>query len=230
MKLYLDSAQVSSWALPPGCAPAIGITTNPSLIHQAGLSVSLPTYEALLQAAADQGFAELMLQLPEADAALALHWQERLRQRAADVGLVLTIKLPCHAAWRGCIAAMRQVAQPVLLTGLSNAAQLLWADAQGAAYVAPYIGRLAADGRDVWPLMEACVRAQREQGPALLGASIKSPDVLARLMACGAAAVTLPPESLAAWSADALTEAAMAQFERDTADSRAAQVGGQAGG
>jgi hypothetical protein len=53
----------------------------------------------------------------------------------------------------------------------------------------------------------------------LLAASIKSPDVLSRLMACGAAAVTLPPASLAAWAGDALTDTAMAQFDRDVAAS-----------
>ena len=37
---------------------------------------------------------------------------------------------------------------------------------------------------------------------ALLAASIKSPEVLTRLIACGAAAVTLPPASLMAWAGD----------------------------
>jgi transaldolase len=94
--------------------------------------------------------------------------------------------------------------------------------------VAPYVGRLAADGRDVWALMDACVAVQGQgkvqglgqgQGPALLAASIKSPDVLARLLACGAAAATLPPASLIAWSRDALTQTALEQFDRDVAAS-----------
>jgi transaldolase len=92
--------------------------------------------------------------------------------------------------------------------------------------VAPYVGRLVADGRDVWALMDACVAVQRQgldqvqgSGPALLAASIKSPDVLARLLACGAAAATLPPASLVAWSRDALTQTALEQFDRDVAAS-----------
>ena len=79
--------------------------------------------------------------------------------------------------------------------------------------------RLVADGRDVWPFMQACVAVQETAGPALLAASIKSPEVLTQLIACGGAAVTLPPASLAAWAGDALTDAAMAQFERDVASS-----------
>ena len=218
MKLYLDSAQVSTWALPQGCPPVCGVTTNPTLVHQAGLRVSLNSYEALIRAAADHGMAEVMLQLPSPDATQARAWQERLHQLSTNAGIALTIKLPCHPDWLPCIAEMQRAQQAFLLTGLSNAVQLLWAQSLGATWVAPYVGRLATDGRDVWPLMEACVAGQ-DHGPGLLAASIKSADVLARLMACGAAAATLPPASLVAWSGDALTLAAIAQFERDTAAS-----------
>jgi hypothetical protein len=67
--------------------------------------------------------------------------------------------------------------------------------------------------------MKACVAVQQAGGPALLAASIKSPEVLSQLIACGAEAVTLPPASLVAWSADAVTTAAMTQFDRDVATS-----------
>jgi transaldolase len=131
----------------------------------------------------------------------------------------LTIKLPCHPDWLPCIKAVQQTGQAVLLTGVSNPVQLLWAQSLGVAYVAPYVGRLAADGRDVWALIDACVAVQA-QGPALLAASIKSTDVLARLLASGAAAATLAPASLIAWSRDALTQTALAQFDRDAKTSQ----------
>lgn len=218
MKLYLDSAQVSAWTLPVGCPPVVGVTTNPSLVFQAGLPVTLATYLHLLQAAGERGMAELMLQLPSSDPVQALQWLAPLRA-AADIAQVrLTIKLPCHPDWLPCIEAVQQAGQAILLTGLSNPVQLLWAQSLGVAYVAPYVGRLAADGRDVWALMDACVAVQG-QGPALLAASIKSPDVLARLLACGAGAATLPPASLVAWSRDALTQTALDQFDRDVASS-----------
>ena len=221
MKIYLDSAQVDSWTLPAGCPAVQGVTTNPSLVYQAGLPVNLATYLQLIQAAADHGMAELMLQLPTNDATLALQWLDHLRPAAENANVRLTIKLPCHPDWLPTIAAVQAKGQAILLTGLSNPVQLLWAKSLKAAYVAPYVGRLAADGRDVWPFMQACVAVQNElsgqkNGPALLAASIKSPDVLTKLIACGAAAATLPPASLAAWAGDALTDKAMAQFEADT--------------
>ncbi|MEY4882213.1 MAG: Fructose-6-phosphate aldolase 1 [Pseudomonadota bacterium] len=221
MNIYLDSAQVSTWTLPPGCPAVQGVTTNPSLVYQAGLPVTLATYLRLLQAAGDHGMAELMLQLPANDPVQALNWLAQLHPAAEQSRVRLTIKLPCHPDWLPCIRAVQQTGQAVLLTGLSNPVQLLWAQSLQVAYVAPYVGRLAADGRDVWALMQACVAVQAHQpaGPALLAASIKSPDVLARLIGCGAAAVTLPPASLIAWAGDALTQSAMAQFDRDVAAS-----------
>jgi transaldolase len=221
VKIYLDSAQASAWKLPAGCPAIQGITTNPSLVYQAGLPVNLATYLQLIQAAADHGMAELMLQLPDNDPAVALLWLEQLRHAAENANVRLTIKLPCHPDWLPTIAAVQAKGQAVLLTGLSNPVQLLWARSLKVAFVAPYVGRLVADGRDVWPFLQACVVVQNElsgqkNGPALLAASIKSPDVLSKLIACGAAAATLPPASLVAWSRDVLTDAAMAQFEIDT--------------
>jgi transaldolase len=222
VKIYIDAAQVSAWTLPAACPPIVGATTNPSLVYQAGLPVSLPSYLYLLRAASDHGFAELMLQLPSPDPAQAMRWLDTLRACANQSRVQLTLKLPCHPDWLQCIHAVSQAGQSFLLTGLSNPVQLLWAQSLKAAYVAPYVGRLAADGRDVWALIDACVAVQNDAsgGPALLAASIKSPDMLARLMGCGAAAVTLPPASLMAWARDPLTELAIAQFNDDTAASQ----------
>lgn len=219
MKIYIDSAQLSAWRLPTACPPVVGVTTNPSLVCQANLPVTLATYLTLLKAAGEHGMAELMLQLPSPDPDQARQWLMHLQPAAEDARVNMTIKLPCHPDWLPCIRAVQQAGQAILLTGLSNAVQLLWAQSLQVAYVAPYVGRLVADGRDVWALMDACVAVQ-PQGPALLAASIKSPDVLARLLGCGAAAVTLPPASLAAWSQDALTQTAIDQFDRDIAASQ----------
>lgn len=214
VKIYLDSARVDTWTLPAGCPPVQGVTTNPTLVFQAGLPVNLSTYLGLISAAADHGLAELMLQLPNSSPEQAREWLKVLQPAAMSRKLRLTIKLPCAPDWEACIDAVKAEQQDILLTGLSNAVQLLWAQHKGVQYVAPYVGRLANDGRNVWALMDACVKVQA-QGPALLAASIKTPEVLAQLIAAGAAAVTLPPASLAAWCTDALTQTAVQQFEHD---------------
>jgi transaldolase len=214
VKIYLDSARVETWSLPAGCPPVQGVTTNPTLVFQAGLPVNVSTYLGLISAAADHGLAELMLQLPNSSPEQAREWLKVLQPAAMARKLRLTIKLPCAPDWETCIDAVKAEQQDILLTGLSNAVQLLWAQHKGVQYVAPYVGRLANDGRNVWALMDACVKVQAH-GPALLAASIKTPEVLAQLIAAGAAAVTLPPASLAAWCTDALTQTAVQQFDHD---------------
>ena len=157
-----------------------------------------------------------MLQLPRADVGEAAQWLEALLPAAVQARVRLTIKLPCHPDWQPVLREVQAWGVPTLLTGLSNPVQLLWARAQGASFVAPYVGRLQADGRDVWSLIEACVAMQAD-GLRLLAASIKSVDVLSRLIACGAHAVTVRPEFAAEWATDPLTLTAMAQFDRDVA-------------
>ena len=213
MKLYLDSADARQWVLPAGCPPVQGVTTNPTLVMQAGLPVSLQGYLTLVAQAGEAHIPELMLQLPRADSREAAQWLEALLPAVAQARVQLTIKLPCDPGWQSVLAEVQALGVPTLLTGLSNPVQLLWARAQGASYVAPYVGRLQADGRDVWALIDACVVMQAN-GPRLLAASIKSADVLSRLIACGAHAVTVRPEFAAGLATDPLTLAAMAQFDQ----------------
>ena len=228
MKFYLDSADAAQWSLPAGCPPVVGVTTNPTLVMQAGLPVSLPGYLRLVAQAGEHRLGELMLQLPRADVGEAAQWLETLLPAALQARVRLTIKLPCHPDWQPVLREVQAWGVPTLLTGLSNPVQLLWASAQGASYVAPYVGRLQADGRDVWALLRACVAVQGE-GTQLLAASIKSADVLAQLIALGAHAVTMRPAFAASLATDPLTLAAMAQFDADIASSNSPSLPVQRG-
>ncbi|MFM8443222.1 MAG: transaldolase family protein [Methylococcus sp.] len=212
MKLYLDTADTRLWQVPAGCPPIQGVTTNPTLVQQAGLPVTLASYRHLVSRAGEWRLPELMLQLPRADVAEAHDWIAELLPAAGQAQVRLTLKLPCHPDWAPVIREVRAWGLPVLLTGLANPLQLLWAQAQGAQFVAPYLGRLADDGRDVWTLVEACVTLQKE-GLNLLAASIRSAEVFCRLIALGASAATVRPEFVVSLIHDPLTMAAMAEFD-----------------
>ena len=214
MKLYLDTADTQSWRLPAGCPPIQGVTTNPALVQQAGLPVTLETYLHLLRKAGELRLPELMLQLPRPDVGEAHDWIAQLLPGAGQARVKLTIKLPCHPDWQVVIDEVHAWGVPLLLTGLANPMQLLWARSRNAHFVAPYLGRLQEDGRDVWSLVRACVAMQRE-GLQLLAASIRGADVLSQLIAAGAHAATVRPEFAASMTTDPLTDAAMASFEAD---------------
>lgn len=214
MKLYLDTADVRQWHLPVGCPAVQGVTTNPTLIQQAGLPVTLETYLHLLKKAGLLRLPELMLQLPRPDVAESHEWLSQLLPAAGQGNVQLTIKLPCHPDWEPVIREVHAWGLPLLLTGLSNPIQLLWARSQKAHFVAPYLGRLHADGRDIWPLVRACVAMQKD-GVQLLAASIKQADILSELIASGAYAATVRPEFAASLATDPLTDAAMVVFDQE---------------
>lgn len=215
MRIYLDTADPRQWRLPAGAPPILGATTNPTLLRQAGWPVTPGTGRLLLREAGRQGLRELMLQLPRPNVAEAQDWLDELVPAAARAGVGLTIKLPCHPDWEPVMREVHDRDLPLLLTGLANPMQLLWARAQGAHYVAPYLGRLEDAGRDVWSLVDACL-AMQEEGLLLLAASIRSAAVLGRLIAGGCHAATLRPELAACWMTDPLTDQAIAGFAADS--------------
>lgn len=220
MKFFLDTADSRAWSRPAGCPPLQGVTTNPTLVRRAGLPVTLDSYLSLLDLASKAGLPELMLQLPSPDVTEAHAWLDPSQRAAEQARVSMTIKLPCHPDWEPMVHEVKSRSLPVLLTGLSNPMQLLWAHSLGADYVAPYLGRLHEEGRDIDTLVRACVAAQSNGGPRLLAASIRNPDVLSLLIACGAYAVTMRPEYAAEWATDPLTDAAIADFEADVRLSR----------
>ena len=215
MKLYIDSANFGDWKLPEGCPPLQGVTTNPSLILAQGLPVSLETYLTLIERAGHSRIPEIMLQAPRPDAYEFASWLDRLLPGAAKSGVRMVIKAPCHPDWASIFKIVREASVPLLLTGLSNPLQLMWAESLGADYVAPYIGRIAEAGRDPWPLLKACIRAQ-EAGTRLLAASVRDSDTLSRLLALGSHAVTLRPEFILNHAEDDLTHSAIRKFSEDT--------------
>jgi transaldolase len=217
MQLFLDTANTAEWSLPAGCAPIAGVTTNPTLIHQAGLPLTLVTYEVLIAQAIAAKLPALMLQLPDSNPTQALAWANALVSQAG--GLALTFKLPCHPDWQACHKALKRKDYATLLTGVSNPMQLLWAQAQGADWVAPYLSRMEADGRNVQHFIEACCAVQYDDGPQLMAASVKTAEMFVALIAAGAAAVTIKPQFAASMALDAITNAAIAQFDADIAAS-----------
>ena len=219
MKIYLDTANWIEWKLPSGCPPIQGVTTNPTLVKQAGLPVILNAYLDLISRAADLELTELMMQLPSSELSDVRQWLDELLTAAKRANVVLTIKLPCHPSWSAVIAEVRERGQPFLLTGVSNPVQLLWAKSQGAHFVAPYLGRLQEAGRDIDAFVGACVAAQIA-GPKLLAASIRNTDVFSRLVASGAYAATVRPAFLKGLITDPLTDSAIKDFEADIAASQ----------
>ena len=166
--------------------------------------------------ARELGVPELHLQAWGTDAAAL---ESCGRALAALAPGVITVKLPITAAGLGAARPLIAGGIPVTFTACYEAAQVLLAAALGAAYIAPYLGRINDQGRDGHAELLTMQRALGAigSGTRLLVASLRSPGDLTRLAAGGCDTFTISPAIAAALLDNPHTAAAAAQFERDAA-------------
>ncbi|MFM2079949.1 MAG: hypothetical protein RLZZ219_631 [Cyanobacteriota bacterium] len=213
LRLFLDTADPAAWSrwLPTGLFH--GVTTNPTLLKQAGHPCDLASLRMLSHRALAHGVQELHLQAWGSD---LLSCGRALADLAPGR---IWIKLPITRA--GVDAARDLLADglPVTFTACYEPAQVLPAVALGADYIAPYLGRindLGRDGHAELVAMHHCVR-HLASPLRLLVASLRSPADLARLAAEGLDTFTISPAVAEALFAVEATEAAAARFELDAA-------------
>lgn len=213
LHLLLDSADVTAWRtwLPSGLFA--GVTTNPTLLRRAGLACTLPVLDSLVTEARALGATEIHLQAWGGDASALLACSRELAALSEHV----LVKLPITR--EGATAARALIGEGVRITFTAcfEASQLVVACALGAAYAAPYLGRLNEAGLDghaeVLAMHRIAVAAGN--GTRVLAASLRQPADLARLAADGVAAFTLSPTLAEALFDQPATLAAARQFETD---------------
>lgn len=208
MRLYLDSADRT--ALTPLLETGLfgGVTTNPLILHRAG--VPLADVPALVEWILERCSGEVFVQTTADGVDEMVHEGRGLRRLSER----LVVKIP--AATAGLTAARRLADEgvPVLVTAVHHARQALLADAAGAAWIAPYLGRMDAAGRNG---REHILRMQallRGTGTRVLVASIKDVEQVTDLAADGVDAFTIGPDVATKLLEEPLTEAAVAEFAR----------------
>ncbi|MFI0424719.1 transaldolase family protein [Spongiactinospora sp. 9N601] len=211
MALYVDSADRS--AVEPLLATGLfaGITTNPALLGRAGLSdADLP---AVYQWATAAGAAKVFMQTLGTTQEEILASANRLR----DLGPRAVVKIPATRAGFAAARLLTARQVPVLITAVYHAAQALFADAAGARYIAPYVGRMTDQGRNGVEQAIAMQRLLAGKGTRVLVASLRGPDDVAALAAAGVPDFALGAPLCEALLADELTLAAAAEFEATAA-------------
>lgn len=214
-RLYLDTADTAAWErlLPTGVFH--GVTTNPLLLERARLTCDPFVLDGLARKAADLGAREIHLQAWGNDVSGMIDTGRRLAGAAAG-RLAVLVKVPATATGYRAAAALRDAGHAVTLTAVYNPGQLLAAAAMGAAYAAPYLGRLddaGRDGRKVLLAMQAVLKGSGS-GTRLLVASLRGAERIIELARAGLDTFTFSPEVADALLHDELTEAAAADFAR----------------
>jgi len=218
-RLYLDSADTAAWErlLPTGIFH--GVTTNPLLLERAGVPCETGRLAQLAERAASLGMREIHLQTWGDDEDAMVDTGRRIAdaaRNAATGALTVLLKVPATADGFRAAARLRADGQAITFTAVYNPAQLLASAAAGAAYAAPYLGRLedaGRDGRDAVLAMHAILRATGA-GTRLLVASLRGADRLVELAQLGLDTFTFGPAVADALLRDDLTEAAAAEFAR----------------
>ncbi|MFO7629026.1 MAG: transaldolase family protein [Prochlorococcaceae cyanobacterium] len=214
LRLFLDSADPEAWQawLPTGLFH--GVTTNPSLLRRAGQPCDISHLGDLTRQASSLGCRELHLQAWGGD---ARQYAQCGRQLAALAPELVWVKLPITAA--GSRAAVELIAAGlrVTFTACYQVSQVLAAAALAADYIAPYLGRIAAQGRDAHAELIAMQRCLEGCGSStrLLVASLRCCDDLSRLAAAGLSTFTISPALASELFSDPATAAAAEQFESD---------------
>jgi transaldolase len=190
--LYLDSADLAELR---ACLPhpvVHGVTTNPTLLLRAGIGrAAVP---ALLKRCIEWGARQVQAQVYSSEADGMLEDAHALLPQF-DAGQ-LVIKIP--ATRQGLDAGARLIAQgvPVTWTAVYAPEQAHFAAQLGAAYAAPYLGRLEDSGVNGLALiaqMQSLVARRPSAGTRLLVASVRSREAYLSLLGLGVGAITVPP-------------------------------------
>ena len=194
--LYLDSADLAELR---ACLPhpvVHGVTTNPTLLLRAGIGrAAVP---ALLKRCIEWGARQVQAQVYSSEADGMLEDAHALLPQF-DAGQ-LVIKIP--ATRQGFDAGAKLIAQgvPVTWTAVYAPEQAHFAAQLGAAYAAPYLGRLKDSGVNGLALiaqMQSLVARRPSAGTRLLVASIRSREAYLSLLGLGVGAITIPPRLFA---------------------------------
>lgn len=193
--LYLDSADLADLqtCLPH---PAVhGVTTNPTLLRRAGITRA--TLPKLLHSCVKLGARQVQAQVHAADTDGILADALQLVREFNPGQLV--VKIPATRDGLRAGAELSAGGIPVTYTAVYAPEQAHFAGQLGAAYAAPYLGRLEDSGVDGLALIGQMQSLISRSGAStrLLVASVRSRAAYLALLELGVGSITIPPKLFA---------------------------------
>lgn len=208
---YIDSAvwdEVSSWLDHP---LIYGVTTNPTLMTRAGLDYAqMPDFVAR---ALEGGANAVQVQVRHREAEAMLEDAHRSLEWGPPGGVIP--KIPATREGLAVAAQLGHKGVPVTLTAVYAVEQALWANLAGAAYAAPYLGRLLDSGQDALEVVRQMQSLVHGSSTRLLVASLRSRQAVLDVLSLGVGSVTVPPRLLPELLHHTATLEAEIQFLRD---------------
>jgi TalC/MipB family fructose-6-phosphate aldolase len=213
VQLYIDSADRTDAEGLLATGLFAGVTTNPTILQRAGLGVA--AIPEIHRWAVGGGAREVFFQAWGEDTATLVKRGRELR----DLGDEVVVKLVASRAGTAACAQLAADGVPTLLTAVYDPGQAMVAAAAGATYIAPYLRRLIAAGRDGAGdvlAMHELLTATGSPTRVLL-ASIPDVPAMVALARRGVDCFTMAPAVAEQFFADELTAEAVRTFERAVA-------------
>jgi fructose-6-phosphate aldolase 1 len=210
IEFYLDSADVAQITRFHACLPIKGITTNPSILANAGIGVN----SLLAQVSPILGEqARFHVQVVSQTLAEILAEARQIAALPYDI----VVKIPATEIGLAAIKQLHSEGIPLLATAIYTTQQGFLAALAGVDYLAPYVNRIDVfGGNGVMVVHELQQLLQQQQLPCcVLPASFKNPRQVLEVLQAGVGAITLPVELVAQMFAHPAVPLVVEQFTAD---------------
>ncbi len=215
LRLYLDSADPDEWQrfLPLGVFR--GVTTNPLLLQRAGQKCTLNNLEKIATRVSDLGAREIQMQV----------WGDTIDQMFSTgsrlallrgLGIDVVVKVPATEDGYQVARRLAAAGTRITMTAVFTPGQVLMAAGFGAAYAAPYFGRLIdarKPGRDIVLAMDDILKYSSST-TRLLVASLRKAAQVVDLAQHGLDTFTFGAPVAAELFESKLTTKATTQFQK----------------
>ena len=208
MKIFLDTANLSSIKMYNDMGLVDGITTNPSLLAKEGGDPQKAMEEIVRIVKGDVSLEVLSMETNG-----MLEEGRRLRKYGNNV----VVKCPLTPEGLKACKILTSEGIPVNVTLCFSVNQAILAAKAGAKYVSPFIGRLDDNGQDGMSLIRDIhqVFQNYKFGTQILVASVRHPMHVVDAAKIGADVVTLPPDVLGKMLKHPLTDVGLKNFLAD---------------
>ena len=210
MKIFLDTSDINVIKKHQGTGLIDGITTNPTLMMQAGRNplTVISDISSLFESDASIS-AEVV-----ADSAEEMITQAKQYYSINDN---ITIKVPCNYEGLKACRVLSSKDINVNVTLIFSLNQSILAAKSGATYISPFIGRCEDNDIDGIDLISSIRKVfnLNNISTKILAASIRNIDHINESFKAGADIVTIPPKVFEEMYHHDLTDQGLAQFDKD---------------
>ena len=209
MQIFLDTADTQVIQNGYNTGLVDGITTNPTLIMKSGRNPEV-VYQELI----DMGFTDVSMEV----VGNRKEMYDEGNRLASKFGKSATIKVPCTPDGLAVCKELSRKLIKVNVTLIFSPSQAVLSAKAGAKYVSPFVGRVDDNSFDGLSLIRDISNIYTKQQvfkTEILAASIRSVADVSKAFEYGAHICTIPPSVFDKMYKHVLTDAGLAQFDKD---------------